>query len=97
VGVAASRGLGSDPSARASHSQARLAVKSINVIPYVSCFVAGGSCSLTPCSEFTGPRSVEGAVSYSTPPAHRSQPRAPTTRCAAYPRVGPRRPVFIRG
>jgi hypothetical protein len=98
VGVAATNGLRADPTARASHPRARLAVKSINVIPYGSCFVASGSsCSLTPCNEFTAQPSAERAAVYSSPPANRSHPRAAIPRCATYPHVGPQRPVFVRG
>ena len=88
-------GRGTDSPAPASHPRV-LATKNINVIPYGSCFVAGGSsCSVTPCSEFTGRSSVEGAVVYSSPPAARSLPRPGTTRCTKYPRVGSHHTVFV--
>jgi hypothetical protein len=89
-------GRGTDSPAPASHPRVRFATKSINVMPYGSCFVAGSSsCSVTPCSEFTGRPSVGGAVVYSSPPAGRSLPRPGTTRCAEYPRAGHHHTVFV--
>jgi hypothetical protein len=58
-------GRGTDSPARASHPQVRLVTRSLpaNAIPYVSCFVAAGSsCSLAPCTVFTGQTSAEDAV-----------------------------------
>ncbi|MBV9002545.1 MAG: hypothetical protein JO304_26050 [Solirubrobacterales bacterium] len=92
LGGAAIRGPGTGPAAPAS--QARLKVKTINPVPYGSCFV-GSSCSLTPCSEFTGQPSAEGAVAYRSPPATRSWPHLAATRCATYPRVRSYQPVFV--
>jgi hypothetical protein len=89
-------GRGTDSPAPASHPRVRLATKSINVMPYGSCFVAGGSsCSVTPCHEFTGRPSAEGAVVYNNPPAARRLPRPGTTRCAEYPRAGSHHTVFV--
>ena len=59
---------GTDSPGRASHPQAQLdriwflpGVRSAVALPYGSCWVAdGSSCSLTPCTEFTG-RSSEPA------------------------------------
>jgi len=105
VGGAAVGGPGTGSPARAPHPQARLTVhpqarltvRSAVAAP-PTCFVAdGSSCSLTPCTEFAGQPSAEGAVAYSSPPATRSRPRLTATRCTTYPHVGPQRPVFVGG
>jgi hypothetical protein len=92
-------GRGTDSPARTSYPQVRLAAQNPEVIPYgSSCFVAdGSSCSLTPCTEFTGRSSSEGAVAYSSASAARRRPRVAGTRCIAYPHVQPQRPVFVSG
>jgi hypothetical protein len=91
-------GHGTDSPARTSYFQVRLAAQNHYVIPYGSCFVADGSaCSLTPCTEFTGRSSSEGAVAYSNASAARRRPRLAGTRCTAYPHVHPERPVFVSG
>jgi len=91
-------GRGTDLPARASHPQVRLAAQSLplNAIPYGSCFVAtGSSCSLTPCTQFTGQTSAEDAVAHSSVPATQRRPRLTGTRCAAYSRARPQNPVLV--
>ena len=98
-------GRGTDSPARTSHPQAQLdriwilpGVRSAVALPYGSCWVAdGSSCSLTPCTEFTGRSSREGAVAHSSTSAARRRPRLAGTRCTAYPHVQPQRPVFVDG
>lgn len=88
---------GTDAPARASHLQAQLTVRNINVSPspYGSCFVAAGSsCSLTPCTEFIAQSSTQSAVAHSSIPTIAPQPRLTPTRCNANPHVGPSRAVF---
>jgi hypothetical protein len=89
-------GPGANSPARASHPQVRLAAQSLTAIPYGSCFVAtGSSCSLAPCTEFTGQTSVQDAVAHSRMPATQRRPRLTGTRCAAYPHARPQHLVFV--
>jgi hypothetical protein len=89
-------GRGTGTPAQASRPQVRLGVQSATANPYRTCSVAGGSsCSLVPCSQFTGQPSAEAAVAYSSPPAARSRQRVTATRCARYPHVRPPRPIFV--
>lgn len=92
--IISGRGTATPP--RASRPQVRLGVQSATANPYRTCSLAGGSsCSLAPCSQFTGQPSAQGAVAYSSPPATRSWPRVTPTRCARYPHVRPHRPIFV--
>jgi hypothetical protein len=89
-------GRGTDSPARASHVHARLAVHSVDQAGSATCFVAASSsCSLRPCTEFTGRSSDEGAVVYSSVPATRRRSRLTGSRCVAYPHVRRPRPVFV--
>jgi hypothetical protein len=100
-------GRGTDSPARTSHPQAQLnrtwilpGIRSaVALSPYLlTCWVAdGSSCSLTPCTEFTGRSSSEGAVAYSSASAAPRRPTRAGTRCTAYPHVQPQRPVFVDG
>jgi hypothetical protein len=92
-------GRGTDSPAPASHFKVRLEAQSLyKAIPFDSCFLASGSsCSLAPCTEFTGRSSAEDAVAYSSVPATRRRPRLTGTRCVSYPHVQPQRPVFVSG
>jgi hypothetical protein len=86
-----------DSPARAWYPQGRLTVRSAVAAP-PTCFVAdGSSCSLTPCTQFTGRSSTDGAVADSSVPASQRRPRLTGTRCTAYPHVQPQRPVFVGG
>lgn len=94
VGGAAIRGLEADSPARASHPQTALTVRSAVAAP-PTCFVAdGSSCSLTPCSEFTGRSSTEDAVAHGSVSVTQRRARVSATRCAVYPHVRPQHPVF---
>jgi hypothetical protein len=106
VAGAAIGGLGAASPARTSHPQAQSnriwilpGVLSILALPTgATCWVAdGSSCSLTPCTEFTGRSSNEGAVAHSSTSAARRRSRLAGTRCTAYPRAQPQRPVFVSG
>jgi hypothetical protein len=106
VAGAAIGGLGADSPARTSYPQAQLSrtwilpgVRSAVALPTgATCWVAdGSSCSLTPCTEFTGRSSREGAVAHSSTSAARRRPRLAGTRCTAYPHTQPQRPVFVSG
>lgn len=95
---------GSDSPARTSHAQAQLnrtwilpGVRSAMAVP-PTCFVAdGSSCSLTPCTEFTGRSSREGPTAPSSAPAAARRLALTVTRCTAYPHVQPQRPVYVSG
>lgn len=91
--AASQRGLVNGSAPRASHPQVRLTTQS--AIPYRSCLIDGSSCSLTPCTEFTGQPSAEAALAYSRPPAARRRPRVTAARCVTYPHVRPHLPVFV--
>lgn len=109
VGGAAIAGLGADPPAQQpSHPQAAASVPrrppqprhaptiTVPAQSGSSCFVGdGSSCSLTPCSEFIGPRSSQGAVASGSPSAAERRPRSAGTRCTAYPHRRSQRPVFV--
>jgi hypothetical protein len=87
---------GTDAPARASHPRVQLAAQSVTAIPYGSCFVVtGSSCSLTPCTVFTGQTSAEDAVARSSVPATQRRPRLTGTRCAAYPHARPQDLVVV--
>jgi len=87
---------GTDSPAGASHLEARLTVGHVNAVPYGSCFVAeGSSCSLAPCTVFTGQPSTEDAAAYSSEPATQRRPHSTTGRCAGYRGAGPQHPVFV--
>lgn len=91
-------GRRTDSPARVSHPRARLVARSINAIPYGSCFVAtGSSCSLTPCTEFTDRSSSKRPVAHGGTSAARRQLRVAGARCTAYPHVEPPRTVFVAG
>lgn len=100
--------LGADSPGRTSHSQAQVSrwpwilpgvrVRTALLPNASSCFVAdGSSCSLTPCTEFTGRSSSEGAVAYSSASAAPRRTPLAGTRCTAYPHAQPQRPVFVDG
>lgn len=92
--IISARGTGTP--VRASRPYVPLAVPSATANPYRTCSVAGGSsCSLAPCSQFAAQPSTEGAVAYGSPPPTRGRPRVTATRCARYPHVQPRRPIFV--
>jgi hypothetical protein len=87
---------GTDSPARGFPPHGRLAAQSVTAIPYGSCFVATSpSCSLAPCTVFTGQTSAEDAVAHSSAPATPRRPRLTGTRCAAYPHAPPEHPVFV--
>lgn len=89
-------GRGTDLPAPPSRAELRLTAKAAAAaVPYRSCLVARGSCSLTPCTQFAGQPSSGGAAVYSSPPTARGRQRGTATRCAAYPRVRPQHPVFV--
>ncbi len=93
-GAVISRG-GANLPARASHPHARLA-QTVIATPYGSCFVAAGSsCSLAPCTEFTGQTSAGHTVAHSGVPATQRQARRTRTRCVAYPHGRARYPVYV--
>lgn len=60
VAGAAIGGPGADSPALASHPQARLTVRSAVAAPPTCLLADGSSCSLTPCTEFTGRSPSEG-------------------------------------
>ena len=82
--------------ARASHPPVRLEARAARGS---SCYVAaaGSSCAISPCTELADRSSTGGAVATLNVAPSQSRPRRTKKRCAAYPHVRPRRPVFVGG